>query len=345
MIIDKMEPAILPVPFYGIFKRKNMTEILIKYNIIFAIIIVLGTWSIHEIGVLSSRMDTFFRRSICCCSICSILYLFDDIMGVEIINLGASDMVVYVFLFGSDLLFYCVIYFWVNIIDGFFDDVSFISRPLWAGFTCLLIVITKSFSLWRHVLGQNAEPLGFHTGWTRMALTLIYLAFAMLVSYIAIRYIIHSVNMLIKRPNNNTVWIALIITVMLLAYVLWAFAWDFSRTWPALSTFADITQIDPLGYIYIIANLSGLLFIFIYRKKILKETDNDGGYEQKAQILGERHGLSKRETEVLELMLQGMDNSAMADRLCISPNTLRHHISSIYKKTGASNRVDLILME
>ncbi len=49
-------------------------------------------------------------------------------------------------------------------------------------------------------------------------------------------------------------------------------------------------------------------------------------------------GLTPREVEVLELVVQGLTNSQIADRLFISRSTAGVHISNILSKTGASDR-------
>jgi NarL family two-component system response regulator LiaR len=49
-------------------------------------------------------------------------------------------------------------------------------------------------------------------------------------------------------------------------------------------------------------------------------------------------GLSAREREVLGLIVQGLSNDEIAERLVISPNTARHHASACIQKLGAANR-------
>jgi NarL family two-component system response regulator LiaR len=48
--------------------------------------------------------------------------------------------------------------------------------------------------------------------------------------------------------------------------------------------------------------------------------------------------LSKREREVLALLVQGLSNEEIAERLVISPATARHHVSACIQKLGAANR-------
>jgi DNA-binding CsgD family transcriptional regulator len=51
-------------------------------------------------------------------------------------------------------------------------------------------------------------------------------------------------------------------------------------------------------------------------------------------------GLTGREVEVLRLIAAGRSNRAIAQALYISPNTVLHHVSSIFAKLGVANRAE-----
>ena len=52
--------------------------------------------------------------------------------------------------------------------------------------------------------------------------------------------------------------------------------------------------------------------------------------------------LTKRELEILVLLLEGWRNQDIASRLGLSPNTVKNHVYSLYQKTGVANRVELM---
>lgn len=54
------------------------------------------------------------------------------------------------------------------------------------------------------------------------------------------------------------------------------------------------------------------------------------------------HNLSPRETEVVELLAEGLTTVAMAERLGISPHTVRDHLKNLYRKTGTNSRSELL---
>jgi pimeloyl-ACP methyl ester carboxylesterase/DNA-binding CsgD family transcriptional regulator len=55
-------------------------------------------------------------------------------------------------------------------------------------------------------------------------------------------------------------------------------------------------------------------------------------------------GLTARERDVLELLAQGLDNSAIAAGLKISEKTARNHVSNIFSKLGVSSRAQAVVL-
>jgi DNA-binding CsgD family transcriptional regulator len=54
--------------------------------------------------------------------------------------------------------------------------------------------------------------------------------------------------------------------------------------------------------------------------------------------------LTKREREILELVAVGEHTRTIADRLCISPATVRNHLQHIFEKLGAHSRVQAVAL-
>ena len=54
-------------------------------------------------------------------------------------------------------------------------------------------------------------------------------------------------------------------------------------------------------------------------------------------------GLSSRELEVIALIVAGYTNKDLAQKLGISENTAKHHLTNIFDKLGVSNRLELVL--
>ena len=56
----------------------------------------------------------------------------------------------------------------------------------------------------------------------------------------------------------------------------------------------------------------------------------------------ERLGISKRELEVLELIARGLSNQEIADKLFVSLNTVKTHVSNLFLKLEVSRRTQAI---
>jgi len=55
-----------------------------------------------------------------------------------------------------------------------------------------------------------------------------------------------------------------------------------------------------------------------------------------------QHSLTKRETEVLNLLLMGRSTTYIAETLYISADTVKSHVRHIYQKLGVHNRQELL---
>lgn len=64
---------------------------------------------------------------------------------------------------------------------------------------------------------------------------------------------------------------------------------------------------------------------------------------QRADVPREYAELTKREREVLDLILDGLQNKEVAHRLGLSEGTVRNHVSRIFDILGVHNRTALVL--
>jgi len=70
------------------------------------------------------------------------------------------------------------------------------------------------------------------------------------------------------------------------------------------------------------------------------DTRNTAHEEDPAQAFG----LTPREMEVLALLVEGLNNPEIAERLVVSRSTAKAHVSNILSKLGVSNRAEAIAM-
>jgi DNA-binding NarL/FixJ family response regulator len=56
----------------------------------------------------------------------------------------------------------------------------------------------------------------------------------------------------------------------------------------------------------------------------------------------QKPSLTKRQEEIVNLIIQGYSNKQISDRLFISEKTVKSHLNNVYKKLGLSSRVQLV---
>jgi len=57
---------------------------------------------------------------------------------------------------------------------------------------------------------------------------------------------------------------------------------------------------------------------------------------------GARQGLTQRESEILSLVVNGLSNKGVANKLVIGDETVKTHLRSIYRKLGVSDRTGAV---
>lgn len=62
----------------------------------------------------------------------------------------------------------------------------------------------------------------------------------------------------------------------------------------------------------------------------------------KNEILNNKDCLSLREREICDLILSGLSNQDIAQKLFITEGTVKSHINRIYKKLGVKKRIEVI---
>ena len=53
--------------------------------------------------------------------------------------------------------------------------------------------------------------------------------------------------------------------------------------------------------------------------------------------------LTQREEDVIKLLLEGLSNKQISEKLSVTYNTTKAHIESIYRKLNVSNRVQAVI--
>jgi DNA-binding NarL/FixJ family response regulator len=82
----------------------------------------------------------------------------------------------------------------------------------------------------------------------------------------------------------------------------------------------------------------------ISRKVVVRMLGDRGGLLAAAEESSQSELLTARELEVLQLLVQGMNNRAIADALYISDRTVQAHLTNIFAKMHVSSRLEAVLL-
>jgi len=83
-------------------------------------------------------------------------------------------------------------------------------------------------------------------------------------------------------------------------------------------------------------------YLYMSRYYVLNYEPEGTSLEASKIEFYKKFNISEREKEIIELLIEGMPNIEIAEKLCISINTVKTHVQNIYQKTNVSNRVQLL---
>lgn len=111
---------------------------------------------------------------------------------------------------------------------------------------------------------------------------------------------------------------------------------------PVLKDGKGPTQLQHPALSGLSANLEPTPGGFVLR--ILSDQLQDGPEPLSAQALAALQKLSRSEQRVARLVVKGLRNDQIAERLCRSTRTVEYQLNSAFRKLGVRNRVQLSLL-
>ena len=85
-----------------------------------------------------------------------------------------------------------------------------------------------------------------------------------------------------------------------------------------------------------------IIFFLLFNRLYMPVPHPLPSQEERLNAFVQKYELSLRETEVLNLIRKGASNGEISAKLFISENTVKFHVRNILKKTGCSNRTELL---
>lgn len=110
------------------------------------------------------------------------------------------------------------------------------------------------------------------------------------------------------------------------------------ETWPVAMYFVEV-------FIYAGIGINGVLYLLRLLTRETPSEEKEDGHLISGDALiriADKYQLSPREREVFFLLADGITNQDISDQLCISINTTKKHVNSIYRKLNINSRTKLL---
>jgi len=119
------------------------------------------------------------------------------------------------------------------------------------------------------------------------------------------------------------------------------FVFVYSLTSKYILPYFGSFRVPVVIFLFFTQNLPALLYLKHYLDKYYVEPQIQ--LETEADLKGffSKHEISKREQEIIVLMLKGKSNRDIEKELFISLHTVKNHIYNIYQKLGVKNRLQI----
>ena len=125
--------------------------------------------------------------------------------------------------------------------------------------------------------------------------------------------------------------------------------WPIRCLWPSATSPASAVGIATLAYLVTVAAVLALSDTAFSQRRIFADLDAPApapaafaSLDAQCAALGEGHGLTAREVEVLQMIVKGRSKSYIAESLFISENTVRSHAKHIYQKLDVHSKQDVL---
>lgn len=305
------------------------------YNFIYLTVVIVGSITSTCVFIWNIKEHDKVHKAIFIFAITIYVYMIIDFITYYFLQGYDSGRHVFYMIILSDTAFCLLTTAWVYVLVILTKIDDKIKVKHICIFSAVYLVLALGLSL--YVGRYDSYALHLQEGMGKLILQCVDLAYVLGIVAIAVICI----KLLIKRyPKGRYRNAYLVMPILLICYMIWIVYWDYSTWFKSDANILEIYAVDPLILMYAIFSLA--MIVFFYRKDPLKLRESQIASEKAIDILSEQYGISAREKEVLGLINCGMSNPQIADKLCISENTVKRHVNNILRKTETKNRHEII---
>ena len=305
------------------------------YNFIYIAVIILGGITMTLTIILNAKERDRWHRAMLISVSSIFFYMLTDFITYYFLGEMSSGGLVFFLITMSDTLFCVLVAAWIYAIMVLAHVEEVISIRALIIISVVYIVISQVLSI---CLGRyDSYTIQVQDGIWKIVLQVVNGVYDLGMMAVGIRCCL----LIWKKYSRSAIKsITMIMSLLLVGYMIWIAFWDYSTWYSTEENLLEIYAIDPLILMY--AFLSVFLIYYFYKTDPLKLSDSQVSSDEAVNIIADRCTLSDREREVLILVNRGMGNKQIAAELSISENTVKRHMSNIFKKTETQSRHELV---
>lgn len=271
--------------------------------------------------LVKSKNTTIFMALVVAFNICDFLIVFlDDAVGEQ----GVSWLFVI-----SNMLEVSMAYSIISIEIEYSGKTK--AKPL-----PILFITFASLILWTDTL-YTAEVINMTEHAYMIAMVFLNLLPVAVFAYYVVKYM----RVIVMNTANIPIKVYLLVynvVFVVLCIVTTINTIDSRTAW-------DYVKYDEEVYIvlWLIFNVLNVILVWSSCNMVIESEENkQDSIEERIERMAEELGLSGREEEIALLIYKGLNNNEIAKELFLSTNTVKVHASNLYKKIGASNRLQAV---
>ncbi|MEG0662420.1 MAG: helix-turn-helix transcriptional regulator, partial [Anaerovoracaceae bacterium] len=268
------------------------------------------------------------------------LYMTVDFTAFYFIKEKVSESLTFALIICSELLFFALILAWLNLINAILEEKTRVNIKWVTIGTIVYVAIVEPITAITGSYGDYTIITG--EGSMQIVLSVLNGIFDLVIILISAYLFFYAFTKKEKGVQRTAV---LIISSLLVGYMIWVAFWDYAAVFEGKDNLLLNYPMDPLILIYILLNVT-VVYRF-YKKEVMQQVTHPSGEDvvgskEAALSFAKVCGLSNREIDVLLLINEGKSNPQIAEELFIAENTVKRHISNIFKKTESSSRYELL---
>ncbi len=305
------------------------------YNFLYIAVIILSGITFSLTLILSAREKDEKHKALYLFTAAVFVFMIIDFIVYYYLDESASGRIVFAMITISDIMFCAVVTAWVYLLLVLSDMQHKISMKPVILISVVYEILSQILSI---ALGRfDSFMLHVQSGAGKVILQILSISYNLMIIAIGIACMAALFKKFRKNVGRSA---ALTLSAIMIGYMLWIIYWDYSVWFELEDNLMSIYAMDPI--LLIAAVFSCALIYYFYKKDPLKLREKQIATVDAIAVISEKYGLSQREKDVIELLNSGLSNPQIAEKLFISENTVKRHINSIFKKTGTSNRHEVL---